>query len=227
MTRKAHPLEARLGYSFGKPALLKQALTHRSAGPLHNERLEFLGDAVLGLVITQRLYQQFPDIPEGDLSRLRARLVRRETLAAVARSLELGNLIKLGPGEKNTGGSRRDSILADAMEAVIGALYLDGGLAVAEGQVLALLGERLDRWGDTPPDTRDAKSRLQEFLQSRGHDLPVYEVVATSGKAHARQFRVSCQVQGLPDGTTGEGNSRRAAEQSAASLALKALGQSV
>ena len=225
MTRKAHPLEARLGYSFGKPALLKQALTHRSAGPLHNERLECLGDAVLGLVITQRLYQQFPDIPEGDLSRLRARLVRRETLAAVARSLELGNLIKLGAGEKNTGGSRRDSILADALEAVIGALYLDGGLGVAETQVLALLGERLDRWGDTPPDTRDAKSRLQEFLQSRGHDLPVYEVVAMSGKAHARQFRVSCQVQGLPDATTGEGSSRRAAEQSAASLALKALGQ--
>ena len=223
MTRSLHPLEKKQGYRFKTPAILQQALTHRSAGPLHNERLEFLGDAVLELVISQRLYDQFPDAPEGDLSRLRARLVRKETLAAVARELSLGEVLKLGQGERSSGGSCRDSILADAVEALVGAFFIDGGLSAAEQQVDALLGERLARMGDAPPDTRDAKTRLQEYVQAQGHELPVYAVESMTGKAHARQFCVSCTVAGLKKAGMGDGKSRRIAEQAAAEAVLKQL----
>lgn len=223
MARTSHPLEKKLGYVFRTPATLQQALTHRSAGPLHNERLEFLGDAVLGLVVSRWLYEKFPDAPEGDLSRLRARLVRKETLASVARELDLGALLKMGPGERSSGGARKDSMLADAVEALMGAFFLDGGAVVAEQQIAALLGSRLDRLGDAPPDTRDPKTRLQEYLQAKGHELPVYTVEAANGKAHARTFSVSCTVSLLKKPCLGEGSSRRAAEQAAASKVLEKL----
>lgn len=223
MARSPHPLENKLGYRFKDPAVFQQALTHRSAGPLHNERLEFLGDAVLGLVVSRWLYDKFPEAPEGDLSRLRARLVRKETLAGLARELELGSLLKVGPGEKASGGSRKDSMLADAVEALIGAFYLDGGFAVAEAQVMQLLQSRLGRLGDAPPDTRDPKTRLQELLQAKGQDLPVYAVESMTGKAHARHFRVSCTVALLGQPGLGEGSSRRAAEQAAAAAVLESL----
>lgn len=218
-----HPLESRLDYHFETQALLQQALTHRSAGPLHNERLEFLGDAILGLVVSRWLYDKFPEAPEGDLSRLRARLVRKETLASVARELDLGSVLKLGPGERTSGGKHKDSMLADAVEALIGALFLDGGLAVAEQHIAALLGSRLERLGDAPPDTRDPKTRLQEYLQAEGHELPVYAVEAAIGKAHARTFRVSCTVSMLKQPGLGEGSSRRAAEQASAAAVLELL----
>lgn len=222
MTGPTHPLERKLGYAFRNPAWLRQALTHRSAGPLHNERLEFLGDAVLELLVSELLFDRYPDADEGTLSRLRARLVRQESLARMARSLELGACLSLGAGEKGSGGSSRESTLANAVEALLGAIYLDGGLGPARAQALAWLQPLLDGLGQAD-DMRDAKTRLQEYLQARTQPLPEYTVEAMTGKEHARHFRVSCRVTLLPKAVLGEGSSRRIAEQQAAARVLAQL----
>ena len=212
----------RLGYVFDDEALVEAALTHRSAGSRHNERLEFLGDAVLDLVISDELYGRVPHADEGDLSRLRASLVRRESLAETAMQLELGDFLKLGPGELRSGGFRRKSILADALEAIIGALYLDGGYAAASDCIVRLFAGRLAQLPD-PAGLRDPKTRLQELLQARGDDRPAYEVAEITGAAHDQRFEVTCSIAGLGVMTTGTGTSRRRAEQEAAALALEQI----
>lgn len=214
--------ERGLGYRFRDGQLLDLALTHRSASSTNNERLEFLGDAVLGAVIAHRLFEQHPDAGEGTLSRIRARLVRRETLAELAGQLDLGARIRLGSGETRTGGHQRSSILANALEAIIGAIYLDGGMAAASGFIVAIFGRRLDEL-PADDDLTDPKTRLQEWLQGRGFALPVYSVASVSGEPHAQHFRVSCEVAALGARTEGEGQSRRRAEQVAAEKLLAGL----
>jgi ribonuclease-3 len=217
-------LARQLGYAFRDADLLEAALTHRSAQSRHNERLEFLGDAVLGLVSAEALWQRFPDATEGQLTRLRAQLVKRETLAAVARDLALGQYLRLGPGELRSGGHARDSILADALEAVIGAVYLDGGLEAARGAIGVLLGDRLEAM--TPESQpKDAKTRLQEHLQARRLALPAYAVLETRGEDHAQTFTVGCEVAALGLSVTAEGPSRRRAEQAAAEAMLRTMGE--
>jgi len=215
-------LRARLGYEPADAGLFVAALTHRSAGRPHNERLEFLGDAVLNLLVAEHLYRGFPAAAEGDLSRLRAWLVSAPPLAEIAAAIGLGEELRMGSGELKTGGFRRESILADALEAVIGAVYLDGGLAAAHGVVFRLFGERLSRLPD-PQELKDPKTRLQEYLQSRGLQLPTYEVVRTEGEVHAQTFWVQCCAGALSLSATGQGLSRRRAEQEAAGLVLKAI----
>lgn len=212
-----------LGYEFQDEALLDLALTHRSAPGGNNERLEFLGDAVLGLVISEALYASHADADEGTLSRLRARLVRRETLEELARELALGDLLRLGAGELRSGGYRRGSILANSLEALLGAVFLDGGWRIAREVILKLMDSRLASL-DSGADLRDPKTRLQEFLQGKGHALPTYDVERVSGSAHAQHFDVICRL-GTPSLVVrGEGSSRRAAEQQAAEQALRELG---
>jgi len=216
-------LERQLGYTFQDQALLTLALTHRSFAGRNNERLEFLGDAILNFVAGEALYQRFPQAREGQLSRLRARLVKGETLAILARGFELGEYLRLGSGELKSGGFRRESILADALEALIGAIYLDAGMDMARERVLAWLTQELDSL--TLVDTnKDPKTRLQEFLQSRASELPCYEVVDIQGEPHCRTFFVQCTVDLLNEKTQGQGASRRIAEQVAAAAALLALG---
>lgn len=216
-------LERQLGHSFKDQDLMILALTHRSFAGRNNERLEFLGDAILNFVAGEALYERFPQAREGQLSRLRARLVKGETLAILARGFDLGEYLRLGSGELKSGGFRRDSILADALEALIGAIYLDAGMDTARERVLAWLTNELD--GLTLVDTnKDPKTRLQEFLQSRACELPRYEVVDIQGEPHCRTFVVECQVNLLTDKTLGQGASRRIAEQVAATAALIALG---
>ncbi len=216
-------LERQLGYTFQDQALLILALTHRSFAGRNNERLEFLGDAILNFVAGEALYQRFPQAREGQLSRLRARLVKGETLAILARGFELGEYLRLGSGELKSGGFRRESILADALEALIGAIYLDAGMDMARERVLAWLTQELDSL--TLVDTnKDPKTRLQEFLQSRASELPCYEVVDIQGEPHCRTFFVQCTVDLLNEKTQGQGASRRIAEQVAAAAALVALG---
>ena len=199
------------------------ALTHRSFAGRNNERLEFLGDAILNFVAGEALFERFPQAREGQLSRLRARLVKGETLALLARGFELGEYLRLGSGELKSGGFRRESILADALEALIGAIYLDAGMDVARARVLDWLTNELD--GLTLVDTnKDPKTRLQEFLQSRAVELPRYEVVDIQGEPHCRTFFVQCEIALLTDKTQGQGASRRIAEQVAAAAALVALG---
>lgn len=210
------------GYAFGDPGLLRLALTHRSSGSPHNERLEFLGDAVLGLAIGELLYRRFPELDEGALSRLRARLVSGEYLAGVAQALHLPDRVRLGPGERKSGGARRKTILAGTLEAVIGAVYLDGGLAACLACIERWFGESLAVVIRDPGD-RDEKTQLQEFLQARGEPLPVYAVVAVSGPEHARRFEVSCTASLLEIPVSGAGASRREAEKQAATAALAAL----
>jgi len=212
----------RLGHSFREPALLRQALTHRSYGTPHNERLEFVGDAVLNCVVARALYDRFPDIPEGDLSRARASLVNQDTLAKVARRLGLGDAIRLGEGELRSGGDKRASILADALEAVIGAVFLDGGFDAARAVIDAAYDDILQ---DADPSAlaKDHKTRLQEWLQARRIAVPEYVVLATSGEAHAQRFEVECRIPALGLATAGSGTSRRAGEQAAAAEALRAL----
>jgi ribonuclease-3 len=212
-----------LGYRFQDEELLELALTHRSVGGENNERLEFLGDAVLGMVIAEALYASHPGADEGTLSRLRARLVRRETLEELARELALGELLRLGSGELRSGGHRRASILANALEAVFGATFLDGGWGATQAVILKLLGPRLAAL-DSDEELRDPKTRLQEFLQGRGHALPTYDVERVSGSAHAQHFDVVCRLATPSVEVRGEGASRRAAEQQAAEQALRALG---
>ena len=211
------------GYRFNQEDLLKQALTHRSYSRTHNnERLEFLGDSVLSLVISQFLFQQLPEANEGELSRIRASLVKEETLANVARDIDLGDHIHLGGGELKSGGFRRSSILSDALEAVIGAIYLDSNFDQAKEAVLYFYRDYLQ----TIPDSevlKDPKTRLQELLQAQQKDLPSYEVIQTVGKDHDQTFTVKCQVASLSLETTGKGTSRKKAEQVAAETALRKL----
>ncbi|MCA1779329.1 MAG: ribonuclease III [Xanthomonadaceae bacterium] len=217
---------AGIEFEFRRPELLSQALTHRSLGNPHNERLEFLGDAVLNLVVADLLFRHRPDAPEGDLSRLRARLVREQTLAEIARELSLGDAVRLGPGELKSGGFLRASILSDALEAIIGAVYLDGGYAAADQVVSTLMLPRLQQLPDAEA-LKDPKTRLQELLQSRGLGLPVYEVVEEHGQDHNRRFTVHCRVPQMEQPLEAAAGSRRKAEQAAARVALDQIaGQS-
>lgn len=214
----------RLPEGVAESALLTQALTHRSAAALHNERLEFLGDSVLNQVISAQLYDQCPEAPEGDLSRLRASLVNQDSLAAIARGLGLGESLLLGEGERKSGGKRRDSILADALEAVIGAVFLLSGHAAAQRFILDLYVERLAQL-PSAQSLKDPKTQLQEYLQNRGIEVPLYKTLEVSGPSHAQQFRVSCAIAALSLSLEGRGSSRRRAEQDAATQALAQLEQ--
>ncbi len=223
MTGAAEQVATVTGYRFRDPSLLALALTHRSANTRrHNERLEFLGDALLGFLITDRLYHVRSDDDEGDLSRLRASLVRGATLADIATELDLGRCLTLGAGELRSGGHRRRSILADALEAVLGAIYLDGGLDAARAVVERLFAARLDALPDAA-DLKDPKTRLQEWLQARGRPLPHYELTDVSGEEHAQHFTVRCHLEHPALSATGEGSGRRRAEQVAALAVLERL----
>ncbi len=218
-----HPLlERRIGHRFRSAALIEQALTHRSFGSPHNERLEFLGDGVLGCVIAEELCARFPSLPEGELTRLRAGLVREAALAGVARSIGLSEFLRLGEGELASGGAARSSILADSLEALYGAVFLDAGYEAARGTVRRTFGDALERLDALAP-AKDAKTRLQELLQGRRHRLPQYRVVATRGAAHKQTFEVECVAEGLGLRATGSGKSRRDAEQAAAEKLLGLL----
>ena len=210
-----HPLADITGYSFCNAGLLRQALTHRSFGVPHNERLEFLGDGVLNCVVAAVLFERFPQLPEGELSRLRASLVNQQTLYEIAQHIGLGGELALGEGELRSGGVQRPSILADGLEALIGATFLDGGFGAAHALVLRLFDRQL---AQVDPQTvgKDAKTLLQEFLQARRIALPQYAVIATAGEAHEQSFRVECAIPELNIRTQGEGSSRRTAEQVAA-----------
>jgi len=212
----------KLGHEPRDPSLFVAALTHRSATGPNNERLEFLGDAVLNLVVAELLYRSFPDASEGDLSRLRARVVSAEPLAEVAAEINVGEILNLGSGELKTGGFRRQSILADALEAICGALFLDGGLDAAR-RVIAQLFEKRIASLPAPETLKDAKTRLQEYLQSRGLALPRYGVERTEGEAHAQTFWATCEVTTLGLRASGSGSTRRRAEQEAAELILQAI----
>jgi ribonuclease-3 len=208
----------RLDYAFREPNLLRQALTHRSYGASNNERLEFVGDAVLNCVVALALYERFPQTPEGELSRARASLVNRDTLARLARQLDLGAAIRLGEGEQKSGGADRTSIVADALEAVFGAVFLDGGFDAARTVIDGIYADLL-RGADPATLGKDPKTRLQEWLQARRLPVPEYTVAATSGEAHLQQFEVDCRIAALSIAARGSGASRRAAEQEAAAAA--------
>jgi len=210
-----------LGHDFANPALLAQALTHRSAGPQNNERLEFLGDALVNLIVAELIFEQHPRADEGAMTRLRASLVNGTALAAIARAAEFGDLLHLGPGELKSGGYRRDSILADAFEAVVAAIYLDAGWHACRALVRGLFEHRTAEGASAAP--KDAKTRLQEMLQARGLALPVYELVASHGDEHAKTFDVECRIEELGIRTSGTGTTRRGAEQAAAEHALAHL----
>jgi len=212
-------LSKKLGYTFNNKDLLLQALTHRSAKGIHNERLEFLGDSILGFVIAEVLYQQFPSHDEGDLTRMRSSLVRGVTLAEIGRGFNLGEYLILGPGELKSGGHRRDSILEDAVEAIIGAVYLDSDNDTAKALVLSWFAERLE---NIKPgnEQKDPKTRLQEYLQARKIALPLYEVIHTSGQSHNQQFTVRCTTDVINTEVVTKGTSRRKAEQAAAQQVL-------
>ena len=212
----------KLGHVFAQLQLLERALTHRSYAPEHNERLEFLGDSVLGCVIAKHLYTAYPQLNEGDLSRLRSNLIKEETLAGLAQQLDLGGQLKLGEGERKSGGFRRPSILADAMEALFGAVLLDGGFEAAEKVVLGLFVPYLANV-DVQTLGKDPKTLLQEHLQARRIPLPAYSVVEIQGEAHAQSFQVECAIPKLKISTRGEGSSRRNAEQQAAAAAYQQL----
>lgn len=214
----------RLGYVFNQPSLLETALTHRSYGSVNNERLEFLGDAVLSVVISEALYRTFPSCDEGSMSRLRASLVNGDALAVIARRLRLGDELQLGPGELKSGGFRRDSILAGVLEAIIGAVYLEGGFEAASRMVSDIFRPELEQISVNSL-SKDPKTLLQEYLQARRLPLPEYRVTAVEGRDHDQRFRVECQVAGLGAPLPGEGSSRRKAEQDAASRALDLLQQ--
>jgi ribonuclease III len=222
MDNRLEALQQRLGYRFLQPGMLTRALTHRSAGADHNERLEFLGDAVLQTAISALLYERFAGSDEGDLTRVRAHLVREDSLHRLALALGLPEVVRLSDGEARGGGAQRPSILADALEALIGAAFLDGGFAPAQGVVQRLFGETIattdvDNW------RKDAKTELQEWLQARKLPVPAYRIVATRGQAHAQTFDVECAVAALGLAEHGEGKSRRVAEQEAARRMLATL----
>ncbi|MCC2604750.1 ribonuclease III [Planctobacterium marinum] len=215
-------LTKRIGYQFQDRSLLVQALTHRSAANEHNERLEYLGDSILGFIVAKYLYNRFPEQPEGKLTRMRSTLVKGETLATIARQMELGEVILLGPGELKSGGFSRDSILSDAVEALIGAIYLEAGMQQSEEVVLQWLHKKLEKL-DPNYHPKDNKTRLQEYLQSKHLPLPEYEVTQIKGKSHNQRFFVSCKVQELNHLIEGEGASRRKAEQDAAQKVIRKL----
>src|SRR4029078_9606614 len=219
---QAQLLAARLGYEPRDLGLFVVALTHRSADGPNNERLEFLGDSVLNLLLSERLYREFPAASEGDLSRLRARLVSEEPLAEIAQDMRLGELLLLGSGELKTGGFWRPSILADAVQALAGGLYLDGGLEIVRTRIGPMFEPRIAVLPE-PSTLKDAKTRLQEHLQANGHALPTYAVKRTTGEPHEQTFLVTCAVPQAGIETEGEGPSRRRAEQMAAQAALHAL----
>jgi len=211
-----------LNYTFTDESLLAQALTHRSCGSHNNERLEFLGDGLLNFVAAELLFKERPNVPEGDLSRLRARLVRGRTLAKIAVELDLGQYLRLGPGELKSGGYLRESILADAVEAIIGATFLDGGFDAAKTMVEDLLSSRLTALPDAD-SLKDSKTRLQEYMQSKALELPVYSVLHEEGPDHSRVFTIRCEISLLNHPVVATAGSRRKAEQAAASLALESL----
>jgi ribonuclease-3 len=215
-------LQERFGHAFKQPQLLLRALTHRSYAPEHNERLEFLGDSVLGCIIAKYLYDNYPQLSEGELSRLRSNLVREDTLAILAQQLDLGSQLRLGEGERKSGGFRRPSILADAMEALFGAVLLDGGYAAAEKVVLGLYVPYLAKV-DVQTLGKDAKTLLQEYLQGKRIALPTYTIIATEGQAHEQSFEVECSIPSLKIATRGAGGSRRSAEQQAAQAAYQQI----
>lgn len=212
------PLLDRLGYSFRKPELLRHALTHRSHDATHNERLEFIGDAVLNCVVAAVLFERFPAIPEGELTRVRASLVNRETLARLARALALGGEVLLGEGEMRSGGSERPSILANTLEAIIGAVFVDAGFDAARSVIERIYAEE---FAHLDPATlgKDPKTRLQEWLQARRMAVPEYSVTSIAGEAHAQTFTIECRIRALAVTTVGTGTSRRAGEQVAAANA--------
>ncbi|WP_411834598.1 ribonuclease III [Pseudoxanthomonas mexicana] len=215
-------LADRIGHQFADEGLLAQALTHRSAGAPHNERLEFLGDSVVNLLVAEALFARWPRADEGALTRARAELVREASLAAIARQLELGARLTMGPGEMKSGGHRRDSILADALEAVVAAVYLDAGFEACRARVLPWFEEALAALPVGKPE-KDAKTRLQEWLQARQRALPTYELIEESGDDHAKHFKVRCAIVDPSLAAEGEGTSRRTAEQQAAAAVIERL----
>lgn len=220
-----HRLEQALGHQFSDKSLLLAALTHRSHSSPHNERLEFLGDSILNGVIARQLFDRFPQLPEGDLSRLRANLVRQDSLHQLALQLSLGDFLRLGEGELKSGGCQRPSILADALEALFGAVWLDAGFDAANAVIARLYGKLLA--AIVPGQSiKDPKTCLQEYLQGKRLALPKYSLKATEGEAHAQQFRIACDIDALRIRTEGVGGSRRAAEQMAAERALERLQKS-
>jgi ribonuclease-3 len=212
----------KIGYTFNRAELLRQALTHRSHSLPHYERLEFLGDSVLNCAVAGLIFRHFPDLTEGNLSRVRANLVNQQALAEVARGLELGKLVRFGEGEIKSGGEKRPSILADALEALLGAVYLDGGFAMAEKVVTNLFTPLLQEM-DSGTLGKDPKTLLQEYLQSHRLALPQYAIIATTGEAHQQHFKVECAISKLDIRTTGQGASRRRAEQEAARQAYEQI----
>lgn len=224
MSRQYPELEKHLGHTFHDAALLTRALTHRSRGADNNERLEFLGDSILNVIVSAHLYERYPQLDEGALTRLRASLVNKPTLASLARELELGRFLLLGEGELKSGGFDRDSILADTLEAVLGAVYQDAGLETTRRVVLTLLEAKLGVL-DPRAVPKDPKTQLQEWLQKRALPTPEYRVIEITGEAHNQRFVVECRVAGLGQAATGAGGSRRIAEQEAAARALERLAQ--
>lgn len=212
------------GHAFADASLLRQALTHRSAGSPHNERLEFLGDALVSQIVAEALYLHWPRADEGALTRARAELVRESALAGIARQMHLGEHLVLGPGEMKTGGHRRDSILSDALEAVVAAIHVDAGFEACRGAVLPWFAPLIAALPAPDKIGKDAKTRLQEWVQARQRSLPVYSLLEEGGDDHARTFKVSCMLDEPALTTEGEGGSRRAAEQQAADAALLAIG---
>lgn len=222
MSEAAAQLQKRLQHTFAKPALLAQALTHRSYSADHNERLEFLGDSVLNLAVSGMLFKALGGLQEGELSRVRANLVKQDTLHKIAHDLHLGGMLRLGEGELKSGGMKRPSILADALEAVIGAVYLDAGFDIAAALVHRLF-DQVQINPEMPAAAKDAKTELQEWLQGRKMNLPAYTVMSITGAAHRQTFEVQCLIEKLQRDSRGFGSSRRAAEQEAAASMLKLL----
>ena len=222
MTSGLDRLEKEIGYQFSDPGLLRQALTHRSVGKQNNERLEFLGDSILNFVIAEALFEKFPDSREGDLSRLRASLVKGEKLTELAVGINLSEYLILGSGEMKSGGYRRASILADTMEAIIGAVHLEGGFARCKELILDIYQKPLSIISSSE-NLKDPKTRLQEYLQSRKLALPEYHLDEVTGESHNQFFTISCHVSCLEESTIGKGSSRRKAEQESAELALDLL----
>lgn len=222
MVKKLEKLQQRLGYEFSNPELARLALTHRSSNATHNERLEFLGDSLLGFVVAEMLHNEHRDATEGELSRMRASLVSKPALASVARRLDLGPHLLLSSGELNSGGADRDSILADAVEALIAAIYLDGGMTPCRAFVISMNKSKLSR-GVKKAKQKDAKTRLQEFSQARGWALPKYKVLTTTGAAHEQVFHVSCSLEAMGIDAEGAGSSKREAQQQAAEKILQTI----
>lgn len=222
MVKKLEKLQQTLAYQFTDSDLARLALTHRSASASHNERLEFLGDSLLGFIVAEMLHEKNPDATEGELSRMRASLVSKPALAGVARRLGIGELLQLGSGESNSGGKDRDSILADSVEALIAAIYLDGGMEPCKAFVISMHEKKLSA-GTKKAKQKDAKTRLQEYLQARGRALPEYEVVDICGAAHEQVFHVSCSLKSMGVYAEGSGTSKREAQQQAAEKTLESI----